>query len=143
MKLFLAYRFTGEDPKELEKEIRQLGNAIKNVGHDYTCSFELEDFFHSNQYTPGMIQKYMMELQEKHDAVLAYIKSSSRSEGMLMEAGQAIANKQPLIVAVKKGVYSLMAQPEIAKKVIEFETLDELCEKIKLGHSCINARTKT
>lgn len=133
MRILLGYRFTGEDPAELEKEIGALGNAINDAGHSHICSFDLDELFLKKGFTPGQIQQYMMTELRKQDALFCYIKSDKRSEGLLMEAGQAVANNQPVIVAVKKGVYTLLAQPEIAAKVIEFENLDELCEKIKNG----------
>ena len=49
---------------------------------------------------------------------------------MLIEIGYAIAKGKRFILAIKKGVETTFIR-EIADKIIEFETLEELYSKLK------------
>lgn len=39
MKIYLAFKFTGEDPVMLDKELSAIGETLKEAGHEVFCSF--------------------------------------------------------------------------------------------------------
>ena len=66
---------------------------------------------------------------DRADCILAFIKSEEKSEGMLIEIGYALAKKKKLILAIKKDVRATFVR-EMTNEIIEFQNLDELCEKL-------------
>jgi nucleoside 2-deoxyribosyltransferase len=129
MKIFLSYRFTGEDPEVLREIIQNICNSLEKAGHSYYCSFWKGDFFNENRFTHKQILEHALKELQKSDVYLAFIKSEDKSEGMLIEAGYALAKKKKFYLAIKKGVYTVFLK-EIADKLIEFESLNELYKKL-------------
>lgn len=129
MKIFLSYRFTGENPKILKKTIRNIGDSLEKAGHNCFCSFWQGSFFKENNFTHKQILEHALNELEKSDVYLAFIKSEDGSEGMLIEAGYAVALKKKFYLAIKRGVKTVFLR-EIANKVIEFGQLDELYKKL-------------
>lgn len=133
MKIFLSYRFTGEDAEVLKKILKKIGESLKKAGHEHFCSFWESEFFEKNNFSNEQIMNYALRELDDSDACLAFIKSNDKSEGMLLEAGYALAKGKRFYLAIKKGV-SVTFMKELAGKVIEFETLEELYEKLsRLG----------
>lgn len=129
MKYFLAYRFTGEDPKKLDGIIRGVCNSIESAGHNYFCSFFENDFYKKNNYFHKQILYYALKELDKCDIYLALIRSADKSEGMLLEAGYALAKGKTFYLAINKGVNTTFMK-EIADKVIEFDNIEDLCHKL-------------
>jgi len=129
MKIFLMYRFTGENFAELEKICNQIISAIEKAGHECFCSISKEEHYKKNNFTRR--QKYLDLINETNnaDAVLAVVTSNEKSEGMLVETGYAFAKGKDIILAIKKGVHSEMIE-YMAKQKIEFDTIEELCKKL-------------
>lgn len=122
MRYYIAYRFTGEDPKELKETLEHLCNLISQEGHDNYCSF-----FDAGMVNIGnkrVLERAFNEL-DKSDAMLVFIKSEHKSEGMLMEIGYALSKGKKIILLIKKGIETTFVR-EIADKVIEFDNLSEL-----------------
>jgi len=129
MKFFLSYRFTGEDPIVLEQTLSQIKAALESAGHSVFCSFWSEQHFRDNNFSNKQILDYALENLDSSDIYFAFIKSSDKSEGMLLEAGYAYAKKKPIWVAIKNGVKTTFLT-ELAEKVIEFKILDDLSQKL-------------
>ncbi len=130
MKIYLAYRYTREDHDELRKTLHQLCPAIEKAGHTCYCCLDDQKHFLKNNYTHQQILEHALHELDKSDTLLAYIKGAEKSEGMLLEIGYALAKKKRFILAVKKGVRTTFLH-EIAHQVIEWETMEELIEKLK------------
>jgi len=130
MKIFLSYKFTGENPKILEETIQNICNSPK-AKHSYFCSFWKEAFFKKNKFTHKQILEYVFKELEKSDIYLAFIKNEDKSEGMLLEAGYALAKKKKIYLAIKKGTDTVFLR-DFADKIIEFNELDELYKKLKI-----------
>ena len=129
MRVFLSYRFTGEDPKILNEILHSICNSLEKAKHNNFCSFWSEDLYKKNKFTNKQILKHALDELEKSDVYLAFVKSEEKSEGMLLEAGYALAKKKKIYLAIKKGIRTTFLR-EIADKVIDFENLDELYEKL-------------
>ena len=129
MKIFLSFRFTGEDPKILVQTNKKIVNALGKSGHTVSDSMQSQDYFAANHFSNKQILEHTLQELDQADVYLAYINSDQRSEGMLIELGYALAKGKKIIVAVKKG--SRTYTPELASEVIEYENLEELYQKLE------------
>lgn len=128
MKIFISYRFTGEDPKELEETLKHICDLLIKKGHSHYCSFwdsGNNGLFKKNNFTNKQILEHALKEVDKSDCVVILIKSEDKSEGMLIEIGYALAKKKKIILIIKKGVRTTFVR-EIADKIIEFENLKEI-----------------
>ena len=125
MKIFISYRFTGEDPKELKETMKNICDILERKGHNVICTLWKEDIFKKNSFTNKKIMDYGLNELESSDIYLAFIKSKDKSEGMLIEAGFALAKKKRFVLVIKKDVETTFMH-ELANKIIEFKDLDDL-----------------
>ena len=125
MRCFISYRFTGEDPKELESTLKHLCNLLAEGGHKHYCSFWDAELFIKNKFSYKQILEHAFEEIDKADCVVVFIKSEEKSEGMLLEVGYAFAKKKKIILVIKRGVRTTFVK-DIADTVIEFDNLNEL-----------------
>jgi len=130
MRIFLSYRFTGEDLKELAVILENIVSSLKKAGHEVFCSFWKGKFFDKNKFTARQILEYALGELENCDAILAFVKSKKKSEGMLLEIGYALARKKLFILAIKEGINTTFLK-QLADQIIEFKTLEELYKKLK------------
>ncbi|SRR5258708_2750080 len=128
MKIFLSFRFTGEDPNVLSQVNKKIVEAFAKSGHQVSNSFDMQEHFSANKFTNKQIMQHTFSDLDKADALFAYINSDARSEGMLMEIGYALAKGKKVIIATKIGVKSYA--PELADTAIGFSDLDELYKKL-------------
>lgn len=129
MKIFLSYRFTGEDPDQLRIIIHDLCSSLEKAGHQTFCAFWKGDFYKDNGFTKRQILEHALGELDSSDIYLAFIRSEDKSEGMLIEAGYAIAKGKKFYLAIKNDTRTTFIR-EMADKVIEFGTLDELYSKL-------------
>ena len=125
MKIYIAYRFTGEDYKTLQNTLAGISDALTKAGHEVYCSINDDDFFHQNNYSIRQILDHEFVELSKVDQVFALIDSDNRSEGLLIELGYALAKGKPIILAVRKGV-NIHSSKAIANQIIEFENYEHL-----------------
>jgi nucleoside 2-deoxyribosyltransferase len=130
MKLFLSYRFTGEDPVELNISLSAIISVLRTAGHEVYCSIEDESWFQEQKRTNREIMEHAFSKLDESDAILAYIKSDEKSEGMLVEIGYAIAKGKRLILAVKQGVKTTSIS-QMASPCLQFDTIDDLILKLQ------------
>ena len=62
--------------------------------------------------------------------MLAFVRSNEKSEGMIMEIGYLMANGKPFVLALQKGTKTTFIK-ELAASLVEFDSTDDLCEKLK------------
>lgn len=130
MKITLSYRFTGEDPKELEKNLGKIYSTLEEAGHKVFCSFWKSDFFREHKHTNRQIMEYQMKEMDDSDILLVFIKSDDKSEGMLIELGYCLAKNKRIILAIQKGLETTFVR-ELANEIIEWENIEDLCAKLK------------
>ncbi len=130
MKIFLSYRFTGEDIKKLEIIIKNICSKLEEAGYTCYCSLWDENFFQKNKYNNTQILKHALNKLDDSDIYFAFINSNEKSEGILIEAGYAFAKKKKIYSAIRKGVKTTFMK-ELSDKNIEFSSLSELNKKLK------------
>jgi nucleoside 2-deoxyribosyltransferase len=130
MKIFISYKFAGENPEELEKLLNEISGVLRNSGHEVYSASEDEDLFVKKNFTAKQILNHALEKLDNSDWIIVFVRSNEKSEGMLIEIGYALAKNKKIILAIKKGV-NLYFTEDIANQVIEFNNMDELNEKLK------------
>jgi len=131
MKIFLAFRFTGESVEELDKILSKIKTALEQAGHTVVCSFWEEEYFQKNHFTNKQLLEYMLNELDNCDSVLALIKSEEKSEGMLLEIGYALAKRKQFVLMIKKGIKSIFLQ-EVANRVVEYEEMEDLVKQLQM-----------
>lgn len=124
-RIFLSYRFTGEDIKELEFILRTVCDSLEQTGCDVFCSLWLEDFFKKEGFSVEKIYEFCLERLRTCNIFLAFVKSADRSTGMEMEFREAKALNKTIILVIKRGLSHpfLLESPHY---VIEFDEIQEL-----------------
>ena len=130
-KIFIAYRFTGEDPKELGSFLGYICDSLKSRGHDVFCSFWLKDFFRERCYTTEQIYEYCLNEMDSRDTFLAVVKSEHKSDGMRRELEKAKSAGKRYILAIKEGL-DFQNFRETAHKIIEYTDIHHLAGQLEL-----------
>lgn len=130
MKLYLAYKFTGENFEVLKSEMDLISNTLKELGNEKFCSFERENMFKENSYSAKDIIKFSLDQMNSCDAVLVYLKSNEKSEGMLIEIGYALAKNKKIYLLAKEDIKTYFVHG-VADKVVVFRDTLELEEKTR------------
>jgi nucleoside 2-deoxyribosyltransferase len=128
MKWYVAYKFTGEDMEILEETMKKICSYLEDAGNENYCSL-----FDSSIVDIGnkKVFEKAFDKIDKSDAVLVFVKSNDRSEGMLMEIGYALAKGKRVVLVIKKDVGRTHLR-EIIDEVIEFEDIEIKLAKLKL-----------
>ena len=100
MRVFLSYKFTGEDAKELKEVIGNICLSLEKAGKGHFCSFWKGDFYIENKFTHKQILEYALKELDNSDCILAFVKSEGKSEGMLIEIGYALAKFRMQLVKI-------------------------------------------
>ena len=103
MKVFIAYRSTGEDPKKLKPLMNTVKETFEKKGIDtYSTFFDKE--VNSNNLSPRQIVDRTLAIIDKVDYLFVLQTTENRSEGMLIEVGYCLAKNIPIIIATKDNV---------------------------------------
>ncbi len=128
-KIFISYRFTGEDPEKLKKLIPQIHEAIQGAGHDcYSTIFDNEQFAKEKWSGKQIMNKAFKEIDES-DLILFFVNSPEISQGMLVELGYSLGKKKRIILAIQKEICDIIFRRQI-EEIIEFEDLEDLKKKL-------------
>lgn len=130
MKIYVAFKFTGEDPVVLDKELGAITNALQQSGHEVFCSFWKEKHYRDNNFGSKDIINYSLPHLEASDALVAYIKSNEKSEGMLLEIGYALGKGKRVIVLIREGVKTNFVT-DLASQVIRYSDFSELAAALQ------------
>ncbi len=130
MRIFVSYRFTGEDSAELDRNIKTICSGLKEAGHEVFCTYweSKSGFFKENNYSNKKLLEYAFRELDRADLVFTFVNSETKSEGMLIEFGYALVKKKKVVLFIRKGIETTFLR-EMADKVIEFEDIKEI-EKV-------------
>lgn len=103
MKAILSYRFTGEDPKELEPLLKTIHTGLLELGFDEVfCSIFLETFFNENNYSAEQRYDYCIDEQKSKDVFVAFLRSHFQSTGVTKEFKEAQKLGQKIVLIIKE-----------------------------------------
>lgn len=125
MKIYLSYKFTGEKTSVLKNDLNAIIHALSSADHSVFCAFQQDSLFQQHHYNAKQIIDSSLPHLRAADILLAYIKSSDKSEGMLLEIGYAYALKKPIYAAIKQGITTRFITA-IASQVIRYKSLKQL-----------------
>jgi nucleoside 2-deoxyribosyltransferase len=129
MKIFISYKYTGEDIPELKLFMKKICDSLGKKNHNFYCTlWEDEEKFNS-QSKIEILQHAFNEI-DKSDLVLVLLKSNEKSEGMLVEFGYCLANRKRIILMVSKDVKKTYLR-DLTKEVIEYDTEEDLINKLE------------
>jgi len=134
-KIYVAYKFREQNPKELRKKLEELSEIIEE-------SLKCKTFiFFRDAQKWGKIKMNIKEVVkkaykavEKCDAIL--VEASEKARGAYFEVGYAKALKKKIIVIHQEGTEAAFLEAAADKVVIykDFEDLRKKLEKTKLIH---------
>ncbi len=125
-KIQLAYKYTGENHEEICNLLTKLKKILELNGHEVYVPI-------LNLNRPKNKRELFIDTLEKiknQDVLISIVKSSEKSERMLMEIGHAIGLKKKVIALLQKNINNTHLR-ELADKVIEFDTIKDLDEILK------------
>lgn len=123
MKVFIAYRATGEDQQTLLDSLRVISDAVHAAGHEPYCT-------HLQQADTPDIDKIKTAFTkiDESAALLVFVHGNEVSEGMSLEIGYAYG-KKPIHVFARRGAH--LVSFELADSITEWEAIVELDEKVQ------------
>ena len=128
--IFLSYRFTGEDPKDLEKVLGTIKCKLLNSGHKVFCSYFLEEYFKEQGMTSKDIYSYCLERQADCNTFIALVKSEHKSNGMELESARAIELNQNYILLIKPELVFPHFR-SAAHQTIEYNSFFQLYQRLE------------
>ncbi len=130
MRVFLSYKFTGVPLDELYYLINHIRDAFVSLGHELYCNLYDNDMYINKKMSPKEILEHALAELSKSD-IICVLNNGAIGEGMGIEFGYAHSNNMPIILLLKKGVKSV-SFAAFSNLVIEFDTMIDMCESIKL-----------
>jgi hypothetical protein len=124
----VAYRFTGEDPVELERVLGTVCSSLRDGGNDVFCSIEHEQFFRQHGWTADRIYDYCRNEFNKRKAVVVFLRSDAPSKGVEYEITDAKAAGKPVLLATPRHV---VRYREHASAILEYDSIDDLSGKLR------------
>jgi hypothetical protein len=125
MKLFLAYRYTGEDLVILDNTLSLIRQILNSDGHNVFCSFFEQEYFKKLGYSADKIYDYCNQKLAENDLIIFFIKSAEKSRGMDIELEKARLFQKKIVVIIQKNL-DFSDFRTSAQKVIEYDNLAEL-----------------
>lgn len=124
MKVFIAYKASGEVEAQLIDNLQIMSDALHAAGvESYSTHLQQQEAAPSGQKMKSAFLKL-----DECDAVLAFVQNEEKSEGMILEIGYAYG-KKPIHVFAKRGVH--MSSFELADSVSEWDDVEQLTQLIK------------
>jgi len=131
MKIFIAYKFSGEVSREqLKENLTRLADALELSGHETYIHFRDAEKWGKINLSPDEIIHGALNELKNCDAILALVMTAEKSEGLLLEVGFAIAGNKKIILAIKKDTQAIFLRA-LADEIIEYENTDSLVAKVK------------
>lgn len=124
-KIFLSYRFTGEDAEILKGRLGKVKTILKLNKYEVFCSFFEEEFFVKKGLSTDQIYDYCKQELKCCEVVLFFIGSNKKSKGMEMELDEAIKAKKRIVVVIQKDL-EFVEFRNSAHEIIEYDNLEKL-----------------
>lgn len=130
MKTFVAYRFSGEDTKDLEPLLTAVRDSLQAKNVEVYCTFFDDAELKDKSKSARQIMEHAFKIIDKSDFLFVIQTSDNKSEGMLMEVGYCRAKNIPIVVATKNPV-SYTYIPQMGGISFRWSGVNDLVEKIK------------
>jgi len=143
MRVMVSYKYTGESVDRLDKLLSTICDSLCNAGANPYCVYFAKARGLIQQKSPAEMMKIAFKQIDRSDVLLVVQSSESRSEGMLMEVGYAVASQVPVVVITHSSVLSTYL-PSIADISIRYNCVDDLRNIIEdFDFSSLKLKTNT
>ena len=130
MKVYIAYKFSGNDLEKLKSNLIEFDKVIKKLKHHSFIFFrDVQNWVKGNSSAKSIITEAFENIK-KCDVILAIIESPEKSEGMLLECGYGKALGKKIIVASKPEGRAFLLKA-MADTFFEFNNLNDFELKLK------------
>lgn len=126
-KIFVSYRFSGEDINVLKVVMDKITNTISEKGYDFFCSLYKEDYFEEQRFSLEQRYDYCNQNVIDSDVIFFFIKTADKSGGMEIELNQAIKHEKKIILAINESLDFTVFR-ENAHSIIEYKGLEQFHE---------------
>jgi nucleoside 2-deoxyribosyltransferase len=130
VRIFVSYRFTGENLVELKKLIQKVCNALNKAGYENYCTMWDSSKFKEKKFTGRQIMEHAFKEIDNSEVFLLLVKSEKISEGMLIEAGYAFAKKKKVLLFINKNVKHHILKRLFNDSIIDFKDIEDLENKL-------------
>lgn len=129
MRYYIAYKFLWNDKESLKNNLEFISDEINKTWNETFIFFrDVQSRGDIKIDINEIMQKAYWEI-DKSQWLFIFIDNVEKSEWLLLEAGYGKAKGKKIILAIKKEI-DLRLLRSIADKIIEFDSIDELPEKI-------------
>jgi hypothetical protein len=126
-KIFISYRFSGENIENLEVIMGRITKILEIKGYNFFCSLYKEDYFKKHNLSKEQRYAYYKQNVKDSDIVLFFIKSADKSGGMEFELNQAIQHGKQIILAIQEKL-DFPDFRDNANNIIEYNNLEQFYE---------------
>lgn len=130
MKIYISYKSRNNpDKKKLKADLMKISNTLEDLGHK-TFILERDIKGWKTKHSPVHTNFWpIIKNIFKSDLIFAYITNDNQSKGLFFETVMANLLGKKDILAIRKGIKADFYRKNI-KKIIEFETFDNLLKKL-------------
>ena len=123
-KVFISYRFVGEDIKVLEIIMSRILKILEIKGYNTFCSLYKENYLKKNYKSKAERYDYYKQNIKDSDIILFFIKSKDKSGGMEFELEQAINYEKKRILAIQEDLKFPNFRDK-ANDIMEYKNLEQ------------------
>lgn len=131
MRYYIAYKFSWVEQDKLKQNLNIISKAILETWNESFIFFRDIQKRWDVTIPNEEIMKIDFEEIDNSDWIFVFVDNKEKSEWMLLECGYAKAKWKKIILAIKKWI-DLRLLRSLADKVIEFDNVEDLEEKINL-----------
>ena len=129
VKIFISYKYTGEDLTKVWAAINKLTTTIHRTGNIYFCNLYSDDMYIKEHYTTKQIMDHCVENLKTCDIYLAYV-TGDFAGGMAIECGYAYSLGMKIVACLPNNKETYTSLKGISTHVLTYEDLDDLCVKL-------------
>lgn len=130
MKYFISCKQKGLDSETLTYELSFISDLIEKTWNTTFVYFRDIQKWWEISIPNKEIMKIAFDEINKSDALFVFVNHEEKSEWMLLECWYAKAKWKKIVLAIKKWIDSKLLE-SLSDKIIEFDDLNDLKEKIK------------
>ncbi len=134
-KIFIAYKLTDSDKKELRHWLESITDVIHALGYETFIFWrDIQNWELTTDLSPTEIITQALKGLKKCDVLLTLVASAEGSEGMQLEIGAALALNMKLLVAIQADLAEnfMRYTRSQADVTITYQSLPDLLEKLQV-----------
>ncbi|MBS3087297.1 nucleoside 2-deoxyribosyltransferase [Candidatus Pacearchaeota archaeon] len=124
MRIYIAYKLSGEDFEKLKERLKKVSDIINKLGHEsFIFVRDVQNWKPGNMDAKEIMDRAFLEMK-KSDVLLAVLESAEKGEGLLIESGYMKGIGKKIILASKKGCRGFLLRGMV-DDVFEFRDMKD------------------